>query len=418
MKSVYLRMTILNYSEKSSLLKGIRISILIPLLLFNACNVFLPTDVQKSDREYEWNFLVYMAADNNLERFAIQDINEMELIGSTDKVNVLVLVDRIQGFDKTNGDWTGTRLYRIRKDSHGSSEIVSDIIKDYGELDMTNPQTLTMFLDFCNQNFPAKRTMLTLWSHGTGVFPRNILTSGQSRGFGVDYTTGVTAWDMLFCDEISKAIKESTLVDKIDIINFDACLMQMIEVAWELSEVAKMMVGSQTTVPGGGNDYASLLSILQSTPEISILEYASNIVDKFYERYKELNVSSSYSLVNLDKFSTTLKNKIATLFDLLYALGDEQIIELKTLGSEKIGSIDDDYIEYIDFIGLLQSIQQNGTLNSYQDIIDIVYYILNEFNTMIVNHVEVGTYSTTNQLFGLSINYPFATELGSVNSFL
>jgi len=406
----------LNYLEKSSLLKGIRISILIPLLLFNACNLFLPNDVQKPDIEYEWNFLVYMAADNNLERFAIQDINEMEIIGSTDKVNVLILVDRIQGFDKTNGDWTGTRLYRIRKDIHGSSEIVSDLIKDYGELDMTDPQTLTMFLNFCNKNFYAKRTMLTLWSHGTGVFPRNILTSRPSRGFGVDYTTGVSAWNMLFCDKISKAIKESTLVDKIDIINFDACLMQMIEVAWELSDVAKVMVGSQTTVPGGGNNYASLLSILQSTPEISILEYASNIVDDFFNKYKELNVSSSYAAVNIDKFSITLKNKIAALFDLLYVLDDEQLMELKTLGSEITGILDDDYTEYIDFIGLLQSIQQNDTLNSYQDIIDIVYYISNEINTMIVNHVEVGRYSTTNQLFGLSINYPFVTELFGVYS--
>jgi len=176
----------LNYLEKISLHKGIRLNILVPLLVFTGCNLFSPTGVQLSDIEYEWNFLVYMAADNNLERFAIQDINEMELIGSTDNVNVLVLVDRIQGFDKTNGDWTTTRLYRVKKDISGSSTIISDLIIDFGELDMTNPQTLTMFLNYCDHNYPAKRTMLTLWSHGTGVFPRNINNS-NIRLFAILY---------------------------------------------------------------------------------------------------------------------------------------------------------------------------------------------------------------------------------------
>ena len=64
-----------------------------------------------------WTFMVYLDADNNLEKYGIKDLNEMEKIGSTDEVNVVVLFDRWNGTngepeddDTTNGNWTNTKL--------------------------------------------------------------------------------------------------------------------------------------------------------------------------------------------------------------------------------------------------------------------------------------------------------------------
>ncbi len=42
----------------------------------------------------EWLVMVYMAGENNLEPFALDDVNEMERVGSTDQVQVVVLLDR------------------------------------------------------------------------------------------------------------------------------------------------------------------------------------------------------------------------------------------------------------------------------------------------------------------------------------
>jgi len=75
----------------------------------------------------EWTVMVYLDADNNLESAGINDINEMEIVGSSDDVNVVVQVDRIpysvlaannQGYadDVSNGDWTNTRRYYIIQD--------------------------------------------------------------------------------------------------------------------------------------------------------------------------------------------------------------------------------------------------------------------------------------------------------------
>ena len=42
----------------------------------------------------KWTVMVYMAADNNLDRAALKDIAEMAKVGSNEKVNILVQLDR------------------------------------------------------------------------------------------------------------------------------------------------------------------------------------------------------------------------------------------------------------------------------------------------------------------------------------
>ena len=57
-----------------------------------------------------WTFMTYIS-DSDLEYFAIEDMIEMERVGSTDNVNIVVQIDRWDGYDKpdwnddSNGDW-------------------------------------------------------------------------------------------------------------------------------------------------------------------------------------------------------------------------------------------------------------------------------------------------------------------------
>ena len=50
----------------------------------------------------DWTFMTYIS-DSDLEYFAIEDMVEMERVGSTDKVNIVVQIDRWDGYDKP--DW-------------------------------------------------------------------------------------------------------------------------------------------------------------------------------------------------------------------------------------------------------------------------------------------------------------------------
>ncbi|MCK5560112.1 MAG: hypothetical protein KAJ51_05940, partial [Thermoplasmata archaeon] len=66
----------------------------------------------KASTQKKWTVMVYMAADNNLETYGVQDMNEMESVGSSSDVNLLVQFDRhptgsdISGYSSTNGDWS------------------------------------------------------------------------------------------------------------------------------------------------------------------------------------------------------------------------------------------------------------------------------------------------------------------------
>ena len=83
----------------------------------------------------DWTFMVYIDADCNLEQAGIDDINEMEMEGSDSNINVIVQIDRIPGFDDSEGDWTGAKRYHIIKD-YDSDRIGSTAIQDLGEVNM------------------------------------------------------------------------------------------------------------------------------------------------------------------------------------------------------------------------------------------------------------------------------------------
>ena len=74
-----------------------------------------------------WTFFVYLAGDNDLESFALQDFDEMEWVGSTKQVNIVVQFDRAVGYDSSREDWSGARrkhLKRHRKQGDNNSRML------------------------------------------------------------------------------------------------------------------------------------------------------------------------------------------------------------------------------------------------------------------------------------------------------
>ncbi|MGI5852765.1 MAG: clostripain-related cysteine peptidase [Bacillota bacterium] len=245
----------------------------------------------------EWTILVYMASDNNLHYEGLKDLNEMKKVGSNEQLNVVVQYD---GW--SNGD--SERLY-IK-----SGEALS--LEPLGEVDMSLGTTLEEFVKWGLTNFPAENTMLVLWNHGGGVWPRSIgrpgmdgASGGGARASGVsgvggggvvqpsgvawDDSSGVASpWDCLTVDELRIALSKaySAVPDsKIDIIDFDACLMQMYEVCLELEGLADYIVGSEEVTPGGGNPYTDILTLLEEDPDMTPADFACGVAEEFMDYY-------------------------------------------------------------------------------------------------------------------------------------
>ena len=363
--------------------------------------------------EYDWNILVYMGANNDLERFAVRDINQMEKVGSDLHINVLVLVDWWGVYSESGGS-NSTQLYRITQNKSDSKNITSELVADYGELDMTDPKSLVDFVVYAQNKYPAEKTMLNLWSHGTGVYPQSI----DAQGIGRDYTTGMGEWDLLTTSEVRFALSEieRKTGEKVDLVNMDACLMQMLEVAYEWKDVTDYLVGSQVLVPGRGNDYHSMLKFLSENPTVEGKELASFLVANFSKKYTS-DYSTNYSAIDLGRNFDEFANKFNVLTEELYNINEQELGQIYDI-RDNTPDIDSTYIEYIDLLNFFKQVRNNSLINEeLEEAIDEFIYA---FDSVIIDETSMGIYSSDKEgeaevpLHGLAVNFPYQQEIWSL----
>lgn len=283
--------------------------LLILSISLTGCFLFPPID-----KTAEWTVMVYLDADNNLESAGIDDINEMEMVGSTSEVNIVVQVDRVpysvlassnQGYadDTSNGNWTTTRRYYVTQDFN--PVLINSPLKiDLGELNMGDPQTLVDFAHWAAINYPAKKYLLVIWNHGGGF---------KSPA----YTTKDIAWDdtnggdKITMPELEDALSmiSAQIGKNIDIVGMDACFMAMTEVAYQIKDYADILVTSEESEPEGGWPYDTILSQLTSNPSLTSTQLATNIVDDYIFAYPTTYVTqSAIDLSYIDSLASQLSN--------------------------------------------------------------------------------------------------------------
>lgn len=129
-------------------------TILLCLVLLTLPQIIAFNHVHASP-EREWTFMVYLDADNNLENAGIKDLNEMETVGSSDSLAIIVQMDRIPDYDSSNGNWAETRRYYVTKDND-TENINSDLRENLGELNMGDNNTLSSFVIWAVQTYPKR----------------------------------------------------------------------------------------------------------------------------------------------------------------------------------------------------------------------------------------------------------------------
>ena len=279
------------------------------------------------------NLMIFIAGDNNLDTFGSADVEEMMAVQNTgDELTILVQQDH----SKDARD-SGTLRYVIR---NGQKEAIEHI----GETNTGDSNTLTEFLKWGMENHEAQRNIAVLWNHGGGTRDElftgyeNNKTNATMRSITVNPTLGnqpsifseelrikriaklmeqyeikqgkptrsigsAEAKSILFDDDAKDFLDNLELkqvfVDldkKLDIIGFDACLMNMMEVAYQLRDHSEVIVGSEELEPEKGWDYTALVNFLVDNPNSSNEEIGKSIVESFVASYSsetELKVTLS-----------------------------------------------------------------------------------------------------------------------------
>jgi hypothetical protein len=322
-----------------------------------------------------WTILVYMAADNDLEEYAIRNINDMEKIGSTANVAVVCELDRTPGYDSSNGNWTDTRRFYITKDSDQS--VINSARVDspaLGELDMADPVNLTSFVQWGVQNYPADHYMLVMWDHGRG-WPstglRAISRPRQVRTINIDDTNN----SEMSLSALSRGFSSSPTMD---VVAFDACLMSMLEVSYSIKDYAHYMLASEDTVPVEGLPYTKILSALTSQPTMGAAMLSSTVVDLYVNAYSSAyngNITeSALDLTAIDELCSSVENFAGVMMENLGTVRAE--LESAQQSAQRYDLDSNNYRDYkdlYDFARIVHStVQSVAVQNAAQQVMQSI----------------------------------------------
>jgi hypothetical protein len=362
--------------------------------------------------------MVYIDGDNNLEGAGIDDFFEMATVGSDSNVNILVQLDRITGYDTSYDDWTGAKRYRVL---NGMTPTAANALVDLGEVDMADPAEVVDFVNWSVNNYPADNYILILWNHGSGwktaraasadsvvrwlpweddkTEERTTASSGEEpplfteliekldeknatvernapvieeetiiKGIIYDDTQG-TSLSMAELQQALQGIRDNGI--DLDVLGFDACLMQMVEVVYESRVNSDVVVGSEEVEPWDGWPYDPVLADLTANYNWTPYQLSNEIVTEYIISYAggwdetqsavdQANFSNL--TVSIDTFAQELNNSLAAY--------DEEIQNARSGAQEYYYS---DYVDLYDFAERVYGKVTNATIQNaaMQVMIDI-----------------------------------------------
>jgi len=291
----------------------------------------------------QWTAMVWMAGDNDLERFALGDLAELKKTASTVDIDVVAQVDTMRD-DKT-------RRYHLRP----GTDLEADVVELLGETNTGDPRTAVDFFTWGIRKHPAERYLAVIWNHGSGIDETDIYRDAALRGLRIErrsvgaavlprraarvavskrfrralFASTVhaavreraiayddTARDFLDNAELKRVLVEVTRATRrtIDVLGFDACLMNMIEVAYQLRGSVHYIVGSEELEPGDGWPYDQVLAALAKAPRTAPAALARRVVDLYVKSYPRDSVTlSALDLRHLDVVTDAVDSLAAAL---------------------------------------------------------------------------------------------------------
>lgn len=228
----------------------------------------------------DWTVLTYLGADNNLEAGLIYDLDELERGGGSDEtVRVLAFIDRAEGYDDSNGDWTDTRVYEVTPDTTRDAAvrypptIDSRLLANLGERNSADPLTLLEFLVWGMTTYPAQHYAVVINNHG-GAWAGTVTDDASGSG------------EILTLPEIQSAFDRAlaiTGVPEFDLLINDSCLMSSVEFFTMIQDSVGTVFSSPEIMNNPGFDMSLLITSLRQNPAIPLADLGERMAHKYMQ---------------------------------------------------------------------------------------------------------------------------------------
>lgn len=343
------------------------------IALFFLAGCSLPSGGGPPSGGRQWTVMVYMAADNDLAGEAWKDLWSMELVGSNEDVAVVVELDTPSG------------AFRYLVNRGGST-----LLESLGSVNSGSSGTLLNFIRFARARYPAQHYALILWNHGSGV-------KGTSRDIAFDFTTQ----SAITLPELRRALSLSGI--SFELLGMDACLMQMVEVAYEVRNYARVLVSSQENVPGEGWDYETILRALTGNPQMNTFDLARLIVDSYVAYYARSSTPGRYTLSAVDL--TKIGELAAAIDSLALAMLSDTVTPpwfYLSLGDSALYFGDPDFVDLGDFMRILASDPRVPL-----QVRERASIVLQKLRASVIDVQSLSVGSGIIEISGLSIYFPY-----------
>lgn len=181
-----------------------------------------------------------------------------------------------------------------------------ELVEELPMASMADPETLTDFIRWGVETYPAQKYMLVLWGHGNGA----------STGMIIDE---VYDDDILYLYELDGALAEAGV--HFECVLLDACMMCNMETACIFSKYADWMVASEELAPGYGTAFKKWLNELFMNPSCGGGQLGTTICDVTHEKYSAMedtsNMAMTWAVLELSQM-----DRVAEAFNDLYEYVD------------------------------------------------------------------------------------------------
>lgn len=304
---------------------------------------------------------------------ATSDLMEMVNAKHTDKLNIIVYTG---GCSKWNNKIVSSSKNQVYQVADGGLRC---LVADAGTGAMTDPNTLSWFIQYCAQNFPANRNELIFWDHG----------GGSVTGYGYD-EKNKRAGAMSLAG-INEALKAGGVT--FDFIGFDACLMATAETALMLNQYADYLIGSEETEPGVGWYYTNWVTDFSNNTSMSTVELGKEIADEFVRECANRcpGQLTTLSVIDLAEFSNTVPSQLTAFSNSVSTkIVNKEYNDVSTARSQTREFATSNRIDQIDLVNLAYNMNTDEGNNLAKALLGAVKY--NKTSSNMTNAYGVSIY--------------------------
>ena len=335
------------------------------------------TDLESNDASAKKNITEMLAASSS------PNLKVVLTTGAADKA--------VAGEDVDN--WREVRRYVV---NNHKLELKGQL----GILDMGNPQALTDFITWGQDNYPADKYVLVFWDHGGGAL-------GGFGGNKRDDPTNASFASPMSIAQLKEGVENAVKgrpERRLELIGFDACLMATLEVADAFKDLGRYLTASQEIEPGAGWNWAAVLNHIVSNPGTDGASIGATIADSYGAKMNNEDTGAiiTFSIIDLAKvprINTALaafSNKYMTLL-----AGSNSLPAWNDLASSRSHALD--FANNLEMVDLVSMFYSEPLMNSELLVSAELTELANATKDAVVKKVS-GPYRTGAS--GLSVMFP------------